>query len=631
MKSTQAQHITSGAACAIATAVALLLSACGGGSAPGTTPAINSAGPGGTGGTPATQALVLKLALGFSDGAGSTVAHGKPLTVTATVTDKAGKPVANALLAFSTDAGLVSMTPAVGQIATDADGKAVVLFNPSGVSSGGATLLTVMAQANGLAAQAQAAFTVAQPNITFTQVTPAASPAQIKAYGSTLVSLDAYSNGVLLRDYPVTLRLSSACAALDRAVLPANVTSLNGRATFTYKDNGCAQSDTITATLEDGNATANVNLVAASPDATSIELASIVPTDSSIVIQGAGGSGRSETAVIRFKVLDKSGLPVANQTVSFATISTKAVRLSQTSGTTDVNGEVVASLISGTEPTSVRVSATLANGLSTVSDTITVTTGLPVQAAFSLSAETFNFEGYDYDDSEIEMKLLLADQFSNPVADGVPVVVQTDSAAIGSSARGGCTTVNGRCVVQLRSQNPRFDTDASAPQKRAGLATMTFTTLAGSTTPLSGKIAVFLSTSHVGSVTLLNPGAGVSMAGGTLNLTTTSCGAVGATLQISDGHRNPMPSGSSLAISSASKLSGTAYPDTVLSQPPRYTAGFVTGDQGSIHSLAIMPDISDCEEGGPVTAHASALLVVQTPRGNTSQIPVSLTYKAKAP
>jgi hypothetical protein len=63
-----------------------------------------------------------------------------------------------------------------------------------------------------------------------------------------------------------------------------------------------------------------------------------------------------------------------------------------------------------------------------------------------------NIEGYNYDDTQTAVSLLLADQFGNPVADNTPVVFQTDSGAIGSASRGGCNTQNGGCAVTFRSQ-----------------------------------------------------------------------------------------------------------------------------------------------------------------------------------
>ncbi len=632
MKSIARSNKMTRAGCALAGAVALLVAGCGGGGStePGTIPAINSAGPGSASNPGAAEGITLKLELSGAASATSSLAPGKPLTVTATVLDKAGKPVVNALLAFSVDPTLVQTNPAQGQLATDAAGKATIVLTPLGIFRSGASLLSVMAQSGAAVAQAQLTITVSDPKITLNQITPTANPALLQAYGATVVTLDALTDGALLSSIPVTVKLTSNCALLDRASLPDSVTTVAGRAQFTYTDKGCAQSDTIVATVDGTDAVVRVNLTAASPSATSIEVGEIVPASSSIVIQGAGGNGRSETALVRFKVLDKSGLPVSNQTVSFATISTKAVRLSHTGGTTDINGEVTANLISGTEPTAVRVVATLANGLSTVSDTITVTTGLPIQAAFSLSATEFSVEGFEYDDVTTDIKLLLADQHGNPVADGVPVVFQTDSGAIGTADRGGCTTVNGRCTVPWRSQNPRFGNDASAPQKRAGVATIQVSTLTASNVPLTGQISVFISGSHATNIEMIGAPAGVTYMNGTLSATSADCAAVSASLRLSDARRNPLPVKTSLLLEAAVKMTGVAYPNTVPSVAPRFINGVVSGDQGSVHAIAMVPDPSICEQGGPKTINASGLLTIKTPLGNTTTVPVRLSYRAKA-
>lgn len=623
-----------------ACALALLTAGCGGGGdqAPGTTPALNSAGPtsGGGGGstpsdpgTPATPSIALTLGLQGGDGATTTtVALDKPLTVTATVLDQAGKPVANALVTATVDGALLAMTPARGQLATDANGKATLTLAPAGVTASGATQVQMQAQAGSLNAAAQAVVTVAEPKLSLKQVAPVSSPAPLAAYGSTLVALEVSNGTSLLTSQPVTLDLRSTCGDAGRATLPASVTTVQGRAQFTYQDKGCAQADAIVATVDGGSTTATVAVTPASPDAASIVLGDITPSDKSIVIQGAGGNGRSETAQVGFRVLDKNGAPVANQTVSFATISTKAVRLSQSSGVTDGNGMVSVTLNSGTEPTAVRVAATLASGISTVSDTITVTTGAPVQLAFSLSAVQFNIEGFDIDDVTDEIKLLLADQFSNPVADGVPAVLQTDSGAIGSSSRGGCVTDNGRCTVDLRSQNPRYGSDAGAPRGRAGLATITATTLSG-TSALSGEIAVFLSGSKVGNVSLVGAPAGASIVNGGISVDTAGCNPVNLAVRLSDARRNPMPAGSSLSFDSATSLSATVYPTTVPNVPPSYTNGVVTGDQGSVHTLTLVPDPATCDASGASSLSGAANLIVTTPHAFTTVLPITLRYKGK--
>lgn len=607
--------------------LALLLAGCGGGgsSTPGATPAIGSPSTA-SGGSPVVTPGVLSVTLAPS---ANTLTLGLPLVVTATVRDKAGQPAANALLAFAVDPLLATMTPAAGQVATDSSGKASVTLTPASVNASGATLVTVLAQYGGESAKSDAALTVAAPKLSFNQVTPQASLAQVAAYGTTLITLDVLNDGVVLAGLPVTLDLASACAAAGRATLPASVTTVQGRAQVTYQDKGCAQADSIAATVAGGTARTTVALAVAVPDATSIVVGDIVPADASIVIQGAGGNGRTETAQVRFRVLDKTGAPVANQSVAFATISTKAVRLSQTAGVTDATGYALAILMSGTEPTAVRVVATLPNGLSTVSDTVTVTTGLPAQMAFSLSAQSFNIEGFDYDDVADVITVLLADQFSNPVADGVPVVLQTDSGAIGTSARGGCVTVNGRCTVDLRSQNPRYASDAASPKGRAGLATITASSLAASATPVTGSTAVFLSGSLVANVTLTGAVAGVAVAGKTLTIDAAGCNGINFGVRLSDARRNPLPSGSALTFDNVLLMSGSAYPAKVPSVAPMLVNGAIAGDQGSVHTLSLLPDAS-CEAGGPKAVTGSASLVLTTPLGNATVLPILLRFHTKA-
>jgi len=186
-----------------------------------------------------------------------------------------------------------------------------------------------------------------------------------------------------------------------------------------------------------------------------VNFVSAVPADKSIVIAGAGGNGRSETAILQYKVVDGTGAAVPGVRVTFEAIPANVVTLNSTTGTTDASGLVAASVSSKTTPTSVVVKATVAGAaLLTQSDTLTVTTGTAVPAAFDLSASkhvlNLNLSG---DSSTI--RIAVADANGNPVADGFPVVATTTYGRVGSSDRGGCTTVNGICEVEYQVQNPR--------------------------------------------------------------------------------------------------------------------------------------------------------------------------------
>jgi hypothetical protein len=201
---------------------------------------------------------------------------------------------------------------------------------------------------------------------------------------------------------------------------------------------------------------------------------------------------------------------------------------------------------------------------------------------------------------------LLAAQFGNPVPDGAPVVFQTNMGSIGSSSKGACSTVNGGCSVDFRSQDPRTHA-ANTPftpcnnygaggtgmndSTRPGLATICASTTDGTNT-LFKKLAIFFSGSTAANVYLV--GTGTRLSG------LTDLGTVGATdsavfqLLISDVNQNPMPVGTTVNI--VNVTNGTAVgvaPQTVQNIFPHgplgddMTGNTVSGNQGSYHTITI--------------------------------------------
>ena len=117
-----------------------VLTACGGGSdnSPGAVPGLNSQIPGsGNGGATARSTLALTL----TNGAGAATNF---LSVSAPLT-AAGKPIPNALVAFSADPALATMAPSAGTVLTDSEGKATVRLTAPSLQASGAGLLKVAA------------------------------------------------------------------------------------------------------------------------------------------------------------------------------------------------------------------------------------------------------------------------------------------------------------------------------------------------------------------------------------------------------------------------------------------------------------------------------------------------------
>ena len=192
--------------------------------------------------------------------------------------------------------------------------------------------------------------------------------------------------------------------------------------------------------------------------ANALNFLDVNPADKSIVLAGAGGNGRSESATLRFRVVDKNNTPVKGATVTFAVVPANDVTLNIPSAASDADGVVVTTVSSMSVATAVVIKATVTRANSSTitsqSDQLLVTTGVVTQAGFDLSATKYNLNfGITGDGSEIIVAIV--DSNGNPVADGVPVVFTANFGAVGTSSRGGCTTLNGTCRVTYTVQDPR--------------------------------------------------------------------------------------------------------------------------------------------------------------------------------
>ncbi|MCA1247429.1 Ig-like domain-containing protein [Massilia sp. MS-15] len=445
--------------------VAASLAACGGGGGnPGTTVGGGGSGSGGGGtggggtggGTPVT--LEPKLTLALVDGSGATVTSlsgGQSASVKATVLDAAGKPAANAIVQFAASASsLVVFTPETGSALTDANGVAVVSVKPASVSSAGATAITATSVIGGKTATASSNIAVGAAPLTLGTLSFSPAPSgTLPAFSTVSLSIPVTSGGQPAASIS-GLSMNSLCVGDGTATLVPG-SFANGIQTATYTNNGCLRGrDTISVAI--GNSTQTISLDVGAANIGAIQFSGSSVSGSSIVLKGSGGQGRTEAAQITFRVVDQHGNGLAGVDVNFgATTYTGGLTVSPTRATTDSTGSVSTMVSSGTVPTPVRVIAEATrNGvkISGLSDTLTVSTGLPIQRFMSMSAEKFNIEGLDYDNETTDITVLLADQYGNPVSDNTAINFVTEGGAVGTSAQGACVTKGGACTVALRSQ-----------------------------------------------------------------------------------------------------------------------------------------------------------------------------------
>nr|WP_315260609.1 Ig-like domain-containing protein [uncultured Duganella sp.] len=417
---------------------------------------------------PVQPAPSLTLALQAPDGSTTlSIAPDSPGTLVATLRNAANAPVANAVVSFLTNDRTGSLSPSTAL--TDANGRATVTLNAGSVAAG--YTATASASLNGTALNAATNYAVAFPVLTLSA--PVVTPAQLAAGGTASLSTTVLSAGRLYVPAQ-TISFSSPCAAAGKARIGTPVTSVNGVASTSYTDLGCGSVDPITATLVYNGATitASANLTVLLPTAGQLVFVSALPQN--IALKGTGGAGRQESATVTFRVLDGSGNAIVGQTVNFA-LNTNAggISVAPASAVTGANGVASTTVQSGTVNTPVRVTASLPGGsISTLSDQLVVSTGVPEQSAFSLSAAIKNVEGGQFNGCPAPAGTLitarLADHFRNPAPDGTAVSFTAESGSIDASCLTGLTQTTltdgtvitqkgtpGECTVRFCAGNPR--------------------------------------------------------------------------------------------------------------------------------------------------------------------------------
>lgn len=222
----------------------------------------------------------------------------------------------------------------------------------------------------------------------------------------------------------------------------------------------------------------------AMPVPAAVNFVGSAPSGVAIVIKGAGGSGRSESAILTFKVVDAQNAPINGAPVAFSINSNSGgASIQPSSATTDSNGIATTTVSSGSMPASVVLTATTTGAggalVSTQSDTLIVSNSVPIQAGFEIVAAKYNLDGNFTGDSTT-ITAFVRDQFGNPVADGVAVNFTTDYGVVARSTLGGCTTLNGRCDVEFAVQDPRG----------SGLATVVAQIRVGDSTTLVDQLQI---------------------------------------------------------------------------------------------------------------------------------------------
>jgi hypothetical protein len=429
------------------------------------------------GGGGAVGATTLTLAL--VDAGGAVVNQVTPAqkgSLRATIKNSAGAALPNVAVSFITSDTTGGFVPTSGTALTDAAGIASVGL-PAGRQSGAFTA-TASATVAGAATSGLIDYAVAFPPLTLGPVT--INPSTLSAGGNAAVSVGVLSGGTPYTA-PLAVSFSSPCIITGKATMGPPVLTQNGIAATSYTDKGCGVVDVITASVTLGDATATQTGRITVLPATAGSIKFITADTTNIALAGTGGFGRQEFSTLKFEVSDRTGSKIPGTLVDFVFADTGTattvggLTLNPSFATSAADGTVTTLVTSGTIPTSVRVIATLRDSaprISTLSDTLVVSSGVPDQKHFSLATSIGNCEGRDIDQACSTVTVTMGDHFGNPVPDGTAVNFSAEGGVIdascvtGSLPPPGATpagqTTNskvgpgsGSCSVLLRSSNPR--------------------------------------------------------------------------------------------------------------------------------------------------------------------------------
>jgi|SRR5450830_315435 len=467
---------------------ACLLAACGGGGGSAGTTSGSSSG--------STVTATLVVTLTDSSGAALATPHtlkaGQFYLAQATALDSSGKPITNQVVTFTTDATLVTLSASTAL--TDSNGVASVKITPlsvSGAGSVGASMTYNSTAITGTAASYQVTplAVTGTPSLTLTLtdsagvtlstprtfVTGATYKAKVLAVDATNAPI---SNLVVTFTTDATLATISPASALTDAngVATVQIVPLTKTGAGSVQVSAAINGTTYTSpaiAYQVTSASVAASLVFVPQTATTAN-----PTPGIIVVSSANNGNKLLTAT--FQLNNSQGVGISGQSLVL-TLNAQAVSAGVTflvngvnssasqTFVTDQSGQINAYVASGTLPTSIVITATLATN-STITGSsygLAVSNGRPTQLRSSIAASTLSVEaasgGSVTQGVQSTLTVLLSDRMGNPIPTGTVV----NLIASHGQVQGTCTVA----IVSNTSQCSAVWTSASS-RPASGLFTV---------------------------------------------------------------------------------------------------------------------------------------------------------------
>jgi len=378
------------------------------------------------------------------DGSGNRVTDGTPVTFTASPS-----------------------SVNISQSATTTNGVASVLFEP--VSAGATTL--VATTNNGIT-----------KTLVYEQSGPPANVTINSALGVDEVlpqnGMTTITAEVLdVNNQPVADGTIVNFSVDKGTISPTSAQTINGKATVNFIASGISRTVQVTVTVDpdDGSAiiSQSMQVEVETGVAASVLLESVQPSTI-----GIKGSGREDTALITYRILDAAGNPALDGIdVNFEIVTaTGGGEALTASSAKTAGGKVSVSLRSGTTAGTVAVKASTVddsdpNNLVTVSTiaSVSMVSNRPDSDRISLGAETLNLAGGVTLGLQSVVRAYLGDHAGNVPPDGTPVSFYSECGTIGESTGFETSTTFGIANATLQTSSPTVPDLGGLPYTVAGV------------------------------------------------------------------------------------------------------------------------------------------------------------------
>lgn len=247
----------------------------------------------------------------------------------------------------------------------------------------------------------------------------------------------------------VTLSSSEALSDASGMVV---VTAYSGLAVGSFSVNAqyTNKTTTITSTSD------SISIIKKSELVSSISFVSL--TNPTIALKGNGNEQVPDNTTIKFKLVDSGGANVSGATVNlYTSTDTGGITLSNTTATSDANGEITVTAYAGSSLTTFEVWASLEtnNSIKAKSTTVTITSNQVKAISFISASPTLialkGTGGTDLTESSA-VKFKAVDESGNPVAGAsLNFALSTSNGGIALGTTSGKTNTSGEITVNVTS------------------------------------------------------------------------------------------------------------------------------------------------------------------------------------